>query len=266
VLEWFGPWGQLNAVQRALLCRCLENDESAEGCQQLVDLLRAGARECVFPIYMRLMAETTWRSCSQAFDANAVNKLITLMPIPGTGEWAVGALAYVCRLRPDLMQVLEPALEKSTGLNRVALHYAHGFGSGVFELFWSSLEQLADNPIADSDRDWPHVLGAFRPLSWAGREMLLIRILKKRDWQLARPLLETLLDVKLNLDGLIEPLDWWWQWMEEAPTNNDGWFFCNRLTGLLMLGIPARLHKACVDAFNAAGCRHRSILKEHVLW
>jgi len=266
LLEWFGPWDRLNAVQRAVLCRCLDNDESAAGCQQLVELLRAGARECVFPIYMRLSAQTTWESCSQAFDANAVNQLIDLMEIPGTGEWAASALAYVCRLRPELMHLLGPAVENSIGIKRIALNYALGFGSGVFEPFWSTLEQLADNPITDSDRACPHVLGALRQISWTGREMLLIRILKKRDWQLARPLLETFLDVQLNLDGLVEPLDWWWQWMDEAPADNDGWFFCNRLTGLLMPGIPARLHEACVDAFNTAGCRHRSVLKEHVLW
>jgi hypothetical protein len=164
------------------------------------------------------------------------------------------------------MDPARSAVAKSTGLKRIALHYALAYGNGDFEPFWQSLSELADNPVVDADRLLAHVLNALRGISWAGRELLLIRILKMREWQLARHLLETFLDVRINLEGLVEPLDWWWQWMDEAPIDIDGWFFCDRLTGFLMLGIPVRLHKACIDDFNAAGCRYRSALKEHVLW
>jgi hypothetical protein len=269
VAKWFGPWRDLNDIQQAAFCDWLWVEDTEEGLMLLADLLREGVQEAIFPFLMHVNGREDesfkWPSL---LDEVLVDKLIEAMPSNSAGTWATNALAGVCRARGDLLERVKESAARAEGIMQAALLYASG--SENSDEFWSSMERVVVGALSTADRGLLHLLNAFTNLSWQNHERLAIMMLRLRDRDLARSLLEplvlySLVSHKLQLQGLIEPLDWWWQWMSEDAFSPNGWSFCDRLAAFLVAGMTPSMQEACLETFNTPGCPFRPVLQEHVM-
>jgi hypothetical protein len=121
-----------------------------------------------------------------------------------------------------------------------------------------STEQLRAEPL--------HLLNELE-LDWSGHEGLLIRLLKLRDVEVARPLLERLYRERDPLELDLGPIDWWIDWLvEKAPLDLESGMFLDRLSAFLARHLSADARRMLVTTFDTAEPNVKRALAHSVLF
>jgi hypothetical protein len=121
VVENFQSVGRLNGLQRQLLVDILENEESQEGFDICIDLIRQGWEEAVFPSY--LYVKYNDNICLDKIDDSFIQYLV-----PGirgeNNRWTVAVIHALYQRCQSFARGIRARLKQSRGITRLTYLYA----------------------------------------------------------------------------------------------------------------------------------------------
>ncbi len=270
LLDSFQPWQKLNDVQLDFISDILFHNRTGISLSYCVDLARLGITEAMFPLYMKLAFPDDEKEVNiDLFDERLVNELILSLGGERAGMWAIRILRIICQHRADLSELIKTFASQKKGILQLSLLYSNIDKDSI--AFWNKTNQMANGGIPNLDSE-PLVLLQGFDIEWAGKEQVLINLLKQRKMEFTRFLLEPLLrprgqDFEISLE-LLKPLEWWLDWMNEVietKGEDEGYWFCNRLGHLLSTYSSDEALSAFISLFNKNDCPYRKVLADYVL-
>jgi hypothetical protein len=190
VVENFQSVGRLNGLQRQLLVDILENEESQEGFDICIDLIRQGWEEAVFPSY--LYVKYNDNICLDKIDDSFIQYLV-----PGiqgeNNRWTVAVIHALYQRCQSFARGIRARLKQSRGITRLTYLYAISKNrkKSFFSLYGSMLNY----------RELPQALiGAFDEIDWKEEADYIIELLIDRN---------RLQDLCKFLDGSFDETRWY---------------------------------------------------------
>ena len=246
-----------------ILCSVLQSRHSTEALELAADLLLRGVRRAATAIYFianfsKPMDGLRW----DAFSSSHIECLIAMVPDPDEDAWALKALRCICQERSDLRMLVQSRAWKVSGLLRAALLY--GAPPQDEAPIFGALSEFTAMDEAQRQREPTHVLGQIS-LDWAGHEMLLVRLLKLRDADLALAIIDPGPDEETFGDLEIGPIEWWLEWMMEDMAPDKGWWLRERISGLFEGHLRPEVRDSFVAEFNRPGSKYREVLAGSIL-
>jgi hypothetical protein len=254
---------RLSEVRGRVLVDYLQNKHSTAALELAGELLLHGVHGaevavCFISKFSNPDDCLSWTS----FSSEHLDRLVSTLNDKNRHSWGLRALKCICGARPDMAQIARARAAGASGIFKVGLLYcALGDSPPVFEAL-AELTQLS----ADELREQPsHFLDQVE-LNWAGHETLFVQLLRLRDTELARALLETQFGYRCTLGRLdIGAIHWWLDWLEEEKQSESGFWFVDRLTWLFGRILDPESREAFVAEFNSPSSRFRRLLAHYVL-
>src|SRR5207247_4193936 len=213
-----------------ILCDVLEkHSKPREALKIATALIEDGVHDAITTLYF-ILSRNEERSGldSSIFTKKHVELLIATFRYPRVGRWALGSLKVNCDLRPDLCSFVK-GLEGAAKMTvKVSLRYCTSEANS--DSIWRALSELVEAPLKILRNEPLHLLEHIH-LNWTGREDLLIALLKKRFYPLARAILEDFVGSAFrerHLNVEIGPVSWWLDWIKNTRGQNRFWL-ANRL-------------------------------------
>lgn len=261
-LENYGV-GPLPALRGRIFSRFLQEQRSTEALNAAADLLIRGAHDAATTLYF--VAEFAdsgvldWSGISEQH----VRILIQALSNPRDESWNIQALSRICRARPDLAEAVMKHVEKGSGLLCGILRYCACAGDaiGIFD----ALDKVA-RMEADERGKLPIRLLKSVELDWNGKETLFVKLLRLRDAQFGRALLDEVMHRPEAIGEIdIGPIEWWLEWIGDARRGDDGWWFAYEISSLFGRTLSPVSRSRFVAEFNRPDSRFRGLLAKSIL-
>jgi len=252
-------------VKARILCSVLNLRPSSASLELAAELLLHGVNEAASIIYSishsskfedKLENNLSWSS----FSKDHVKCLLAIIQKKDNAN-ALRALRYLCEARTDLAEVVRTSALNERVFFKTALLYCISPNDST-PIFDALLELT--NIFDEQRRDEAIYLFSSASLDWAGREELLVRLLKLRDVKLATGVLSFFqgFDTLGELD--IGPIEWWLDWLmdDEHP---DVYWLRSRISHFFERHLPSSVRDSFVAEFNRPGSKYRRTLANSIL-
>lgn len=246
----------------SVLCEVLRDRKTPTSLKIALDILLRGHPEAPFTVYL-IAKYGIKKSTTNLPTANEkhVDALLSFTADPQ--RWAIEAMGALCKLQPNLAEIVKNRALTTSGILRASLLYTADKRQvdAVFEAF-ESLLLLND---ADRDRQPLHLLQTFDDVDWREHKKLFLDLLRTKHRALARHLLESQYPTSTlsNLD--IGAVQWWCEWLSDTRSTEQDWWLRHRLSHLFAVAITGNAKEAFVAEFNKKSAMYRPILAQTIL-
>lgn len=249
-------------VKARILCNLLWDRHSTEALELAAELLMRGVNKAATAIYFIVNFAKPEDNLSLAtFNVSHVDRLVSMIQNEDKEVWALNALELICAARPDLAEIVKSRALSLNGLVRVALMY--GADSNDKAPIFNALSELAEMNYEQRQAEPIYLLRQI-DFDWTGCEVLLIRLLRLRDVDLAITLIDNdSIDALGKLD--IGPIEWWLEWLMNEKGHEKAWWLYNRISRLFADHLKPDVHETFVAEFNKPRSKFRGILASSIL-
>lgn len=269
VLRSFLPWQELNYIQLAVLCGFLRNRSDDIALSASIDMVVGKVSKAIFSLYTQITHPNKNTSVNpNLFTRELIDALRQMLLDEESGRWALEAIRSLLAQRPDLSSFIEDAANQSAGVAKLALLYSM---PGEDSAFWDEMSKLSALDSSRVNAEPLFLLEAIDDVMWNGREAILVSLLKKRNPDLARHILESFISPSAHKIAvsteLIEPISFWLDWIQEKPLANpaENLMFCDRLGRFLTSYTSTDTNQLFVDEFNKESTPYRNLLSTYLL-
>lgn len=261
-LEKYGI-GPLPAVRGRIFSRFLQEQHSTEALNAAADLLIRGGHHAATTLYFIAKFADSGVLAWSGVSEEHVRILISALNNPFDESWNIQALCLICRARPDLAEVVMKHSEKVSGLLCGILRYCAcaGDATGIFD----ALDKVVGMD-AEQRGKVPIRLIKSVELDWNGKEALFVKLLRLRNAQLGRALLDQVVHRQDAIGEIdIGPIEWWLEWIGEVRKSDDGWWFAYEISSLFGRALSPASRSRFVAEFNRPHSRFRGLLAKSIL-
>jgi len=250
-------------IRAEILSSILQPRQTADAMELAGELLLRGyAKAATTMHFIANHSETEMATLWRSFSGRHAEALISHLHIAHKEHetvWALKSLKQLCEARPDLAEIVSAQALSENGLLKTALLYcvSQTGEASVYE----TLRSLAQMDKEQRSREPIHLLAEME-LKWAGREELLVDLLKLRDRNLARGLIEFYPWSEHFGNLEIGPIYWWLDWLSESQGD---WWLLDRLSSLFRNHLTPDARTAFLAEFNKPDSTYRPILAISVL-
>ena len=208
-------------------------------------------------ISSKLEDNLSWSS----FRKDHVGRLLAIHQKQNNKTNAIEALRCLCAARPDLAEVVKTRVSNEHGFSKTALLYC--ISPNDRTPTFDALLELA-NIFDEQRREEAISLLEKVQLNWAGREELMVRLLKLRDVRLSVVLTSFFTGVHTLGELNIGPIEWWLDWLmdEETP---DGYWLRDQISKLFEWHLTSSVRDSFVAEFNRPRSKYRKVLANSIL-
>lgn len=253
---------EIPEIHAEILCNILDTHNSTVALDFAGELVLRGVNRAATSIYFIANVGKTdnnlsWTSFSRAH----VDQLESILDDPC---WALRALTCLCAARPDLFEFVKQKALTKTGIEKAALLYCAS--PADLKPIFQALYEITEMSPEERQEQKIHLFYTIN-IDWSGNEKLFVKILRLQDAKLARALFGGKMSPSVhNLGNLdIEPIDWWFEWMMEEATTEDGYWFCHQLGSLFTEHVNNDVKDKFVSKFNKSDSKYRRLLLLFVL-
>ncbi len=266
IIAAFSPWQHLNQLQLETYSELLWNRRTPQALAIKIQLVRDGVKSAIFPLHLQVShirkgEHVDWT----LFDRDLLMALFNALSDESSGVWSLELIRQVCAARPDLWESIESGALNASPIKHMCLSFCN---PNNMDAFWGEMSEFSIDTEQISENEPLFLFTGIRDLEWKGKESILVALLKKRNVELARNLLEGLLGVQKSVFQVpIGPICWWLEWMAEVDTSNahHAFWFCNRLGYFLARYTTLDARLSFLEEFNKRNSPYRNVLWNHIL-